>query len=292
MVTAGWFYDPAPDTPDAVTCAYCTLSLDSWDAGDDPAQEHLKRAPDCLFFSLKDLYHPPTPPPALARPKKTAKRTSSRAKPTTTTTNKRAPAPAPRSSPPPSVQLSQKHKSVTPEPNNKSDSSIEHSEISQDIVSDESIPEPSRKRKSMDIIPDKSTPEPSKRRKSDIPDKSTPEPSKGRKSDISDKSTPELSKRRKSDLPDKSTPEPTKKHESEAIIQNTEAIVPPVKKAKLFGDDHTLAPAELDMTVEQWIVYNAEQAAQHLRAELEEQVGELDRQGQLALEAIDAIPVY
>jgi hypothetical protein len=258
MVTAGWFYDPASDTPDAVTCAYCTLSLDSWDAGDDPAQEHLKRAPDCLFFSLKDLYHPPAPP-APAQPKKTRKRASSRAKSATTATSKRAPAavPAPILSPP-RTELPQQHKRITPEPS-KSDSLIEYPELVEDTN------------------PAKSTPEPPKKRKSDI---------------ILAKSTPKPSKKRKSDIPDKSTPEPSKKRKSEASIENTEAVIPPVKKAKLFGEDHTLTKAELDMTVEQWVVYNAEQAAQYLRAELEEQVSDFDKQGKLALEAIDAISVY
>jgi hypothetical protein len=275
MVTAGWFYDPAPDTPDAVTCAYCTLSLDSWDAGDDPAQEHLKRAPDCLFFSLKDIYHPPAPP-AAAQPKKTRKRASSRAKSTTTATTKRAPAPAPAPIPsPPRIEAPKKHKSITPEPSknvtpepsksitpepSKSEDIIEYPELIEDTNPAKSTPEPPKKRKSEDIIIAKSTSKPSKKRKSDVPDKSTPEPSKKRK--------------------------------SEANIENTEAVIPPVKKAKLFGEDHALTKAELDMTVEQWVLYNAEQAAQYLRDELEEQVSDFDKQGKLALDAIDAISVY
>lgn len=264
MVTAGWFYDPAPDTPDAVTCAYCTLSLDCWDAGDDPEHEHLKRAPDCLFFALKNLYHPP--PPAPAQPKKTRKRASSRAKPTVPATTKRAHAPVPASSPP-SFVLHQQHKSVTPEhgKKRKSESLIEYPEITQDIVPDKSTPAPSsKKRKSESVI----------------------------EFTEADKSTPEPTKKRNSDVPTKSTPEPAKKRKSEALIEPFEAVIPPVKKVKVFGADHTLSPAELEMTVEQWIFYNAEHAAQHLRTELEEQVSDFDKQGQLALEAIDAIPVY
>ncbi|KAF2690248.1 BIR-domain-containing protein [Lentithecium fluviatile CBS 122367] len=57
MVIAGWYYDPSPEAPDGTTCAYCSLSLDAWDAGDDPTEEHRKRADDCLFFTLKDFYH-------------------------------------------------------------------------------------------------------------------------------------------------------------------------------------------------------------------------------------------
>lgn len=74
MVEAGWYYDPTLDTPDGATCAYCSLSLDAWDIGDDPMEEHRRRAPECLFFALKELYNPPPK----AAPKK-GKRASSRA---------------------------------------------------------------------------------------------------------------------------------------------------------------------------------------------------------------------
>ncbi|KAF2830498.1 inhibitor of apoptosis repeat-containing protein [Ophiobolus disseminans] len=80
LAAAGWFYDPANDMPDGVTCPYCDLSLDAWDAGDDPMEEHRRRASDCLFFSLAELYHPPTKPEPKAKAKRTttSKRTSSR----------------------------------------------------------------------------------------------------------------------------------------------------------------------------------------------------------------------
>lgn len=71
---AGWYYDPTLDTPDGATCAYCSLSLDAWDIGDDPMEEHRRRAPECLFFALKELYNPPPKAPA-----KKGKRASSRA---------------------------------------------------------------------------------------------------------------------------------------------------------------------------------------------------------------------
>lgn len=62
MVEAGWYYDPSPELPDGVTCPYCSLSLDSWDAGDDPLEEHRRRQDACLFFALKELYHPESIP--------------------------------------------------------------------------------------------------------------------------------------------------------------------------------------------------------------------------------------
>ena len=80
LAAAGWFYDPANDMPDGVTCPYCHLSLDAWDAGDDPMEEHRRRASDCLFFSLAELYHPPTKPEPKSKAKRatTSKRASSR----------------------------------------------------------------------------------------------------------------------------------------------------------------------------------------------------------------------
>ena len=62
MVAAGWYYDPTEDTHDGVTCPYCSLSLDAWDAGDDALEEHRRRAPDCMFFALNELHHPPLKP--------------------------------------------------------------------------------------------------------------------------------------------------------------------------------------------------------------------------------------
>jgi hypothetical protein len=92
LAAAGWFYDPTEETPDGTTCAYCHLSLDAWDAGDDPLEEHRKRASDCLFFALNELYHPTNPAPKKAKRVTKGKRASSRASTvsnaTTTTASK------------------------------------------------------------------------------------------------------------------------------------------------------------------------------------------------------------
>ncbi|KAJ4371514.1 hypothetical protein N0V83_004732 [Neocucurbitaria cava] len=80
MVHAGWYYDPADGATDGVTCAYCNLSLDAWDVGDNPMEEHRRRSPDCLFFTLFQLYNAPAEP----EPVKKAKRTSTKAKRTST----------------------------------------------------------------------------------------------------------------------------------------------------------------------------------------------------------------
>jgi hypothetical protein len=91
MVAAGWYYDPADDTPDGVTCPYCSLSLDAWDAGDDPLEEHRRRSEDCLFFVLSELYKKP-PPPKKAKRASTkstkAKRASTRSSTASTTSKK------------------------------------------------------------------------------------------------------------------------------------------------------------------------------------------------------------
>jgi hypothetical protein len=75
LAAAGWYYDPADDTPDGVTCPYCHLSLDAWDSGDDPLEEHRRRASDCLFFALTELYHPTQPEP---KPKKAKRATKTK----------------------------------------------------------------------------------------------------------------------------------------------------------------------------------------------------------------------
>jgi hypothetical protein len=75
MAAAGWYYDPTEDTHDGVTCPYCSLSLDAWDAGDDALEEHRRRAPDCLFFALNELYRPP-PQPEPKKGKRASARTS------------------------------------------------------------------------------------------------------------------------------------------------------------------------------------------------------------------------
>ncbi|KAF2193830.1 inhibitor of apoptosis repeat-containing protein [Zopfia rhizophila CBS 207.26] len=96
MVDAGWCYDPSPEHHDGVTCPYCSLSLDEWDAGDNPLEEHRRRAQDCLFFSLKELYHPANIPfttASINRAKAAARTSGKRA-----STTKKAPAKAPAKS--------------------------------------------------------------------------------------------------------------------------------------------------------------------------------------------------
>ncbi|KAJ1969416.1 hypothetical protein IWQ62_000638 [Dispira parvispora] len=62
MAKAGYYYSPSVDSPDAASCAYCGLSMDSWEPRDDPRKEHKKRSSWCLFFQ-KGL-NLPAPPSA------------------------------------------------------------------------------------------------------------------------------------------------------------------------------------------------------------------------------------
>ncbi|KAH4054936.1 hypothetical protein HBH92_151160 [Parastagonospora nodorum] len=91
LAEAGWFYDPTEETPDGATCAYCHLSLDAWDAGDDPLEEHRRRASDCLFFALSELYHPVAPEPKKAKRVTKGKRASSRSSIASNATSTTAP---------------------------------------------------------------------------------------------------------------------------------------------------------------------------------------------------------
>jgi hypothetical protein len=52
MAQAGWFYQPLKKGSDLTICIYCDLSLDEWDALDDPVYEHERRSPNCPVFAL------------------------------------------------------------------------------------------------------------------------------------------------------------------------------------------------------------------------------------------------
>lgn len=52
MIEAGWYYCPTLESDDFVKCSYCSLSLDGWEPKDNPHDEHQRRSPDCVFFTL------------------------------------------------------------------------------------------------------------------------------------------------------------------------------------------------------------------------------------------------
>ncbi|KAK1978548.1 hypothetical protein LZ30DRAFT_598952 [Colletotrichum cereale] len=47
LAKAGFVWRPFPDNPDNVACFLCNKSLDGWEEGDRPLEEHLKHSPDC-----------------------------------------------------------------------------------------------------------------------------------------------------------------------------------------------------------------------------------------------------
>ncbi|KAK2054721.1 AT hook domain-containing protein [Colletotrichum caudatum] len=47
LAKAGFVWRPFPDNPDNVACFLCNKSLDGWEQGDNPLEEHLKHSPDC-----------------------------------------------------------------------------------------------------------------------------------------------------------------------------------------------------------------------------------------------------
>ncbi|KAI3398744.1 hypothetical protein diail_8611 [Diaporthe ilicicola] len=52
LARAGFFsYTKAPFIADNTICPYCSLTLDKWQADDDPMHEHIERSPDCPFMS-------------------------------------------------------------------------------------------------------------------------------------------------------------------------------------------------------------------------------------------------
>ncbi|EMD01174.1 hypothetical protein BAUCODRAFT_135901 [Baudoinia panamericana UAMH 10762] len=49
LARAGFFYRPAPDSPDNVQCFLCTVKLDGWEPTDSPLTEHLSHSPSCAW---------------------------------------------------------------------------------------------------------------------------------------------------------------------------------------------------------------------------------------------------
>ncbi|KAL2879005.1 hypothetical protein SGCOL_005704 [Colletotrichum sp. CLE4] len=47
LAKAGFVWRPFPENPDNVACFLCNKSLDGWEEGDKPLEEHLKHSPDC-----------------------------------------------------------------------------------------------------------------------------------------------------------------------------------------------------------------------------------------------------
>lgn len=298
LAAAGWHFDPAEDMPDGVSCAYCELSLDAWDAGDDPFEEHRRRQPDCYFFTLKELYHPNKPAPKKAKRVTKGKRASTRSSTvsnvttnTTTTTTKK----------------SKRGKKRTSEA------------MEEDTQISEPAQETSKRMRysSMPSLPD------------DLPC-GTPKkmPSEMESEPFTMSSLP-------SDLlvgtPKKTpikfgTPKKTPSHLREVQGQESTTEWQPTDMDVFFAnqsdvrgfmneividaglDELTvtgntpeeiqvavlagLTDTEKGMTIEQWVLYNAKRGEEKLRQACEAQIAAFEKEGMRALEALRAIETY
>ncbi|KIM44445.1 hypothetical protein M413DRAFT_442427 [Hebeloma cylindrosporum] len=82
MASAGFVYTPQHSGDDLATCLYCNTSLSGWDEGDDPLEEHKKRANksgyDCPFFAASPELGTSTKPPSKAQSTKPPSKSQSR----------------------------------------------------------------------------------------------------------------------------------------------------------------------------------------------------------------------
>ncbi|CAG8455786.1 2658_t:CDS:2 [Acaulospora morrowiae] len=49
LAKAGFYYLPAPRSPDNVICFLCHKSMEGWDPTDDPNIEHITHSPECAW---------------------------------------------------------------------------------------------------------------------------------------------------------------------------------------------------------------------------------------------------
>jgi hypothetical protein len=318
LAAAGWFYDPAHDTPDGVTCAYCHLSLDAWDAGDDPLEEHRRRAPDCLFFALNELYHPTKPAPKKAKRTTKAKRASTRSSiasnattATNTTTTKKSTRGKKRASEAiedDSAMRGKKRASDATESDKPTRGKKRTSEAIQDETHlSESMQDSSKRMRysSMSSLPDDllvGTPK-------KMPTEMDTEPFT------------------MSSLPGSllvGTPKRTPSHLREIEEDSNNAAWEPTDMDAFFGNKQGthgfmneilidagldqltaigaspseiqaavlagLTDLERDMTIEQWVLYNAKRGEEKLRMACEQQILAFEAEGKRALAMLEAIP--
>jgi hypothetical protein len=329
MVAAGWFYDPTEETPDGVTCAYCARALDAWDIGDDPMQEHRKRSPECLFFTLSDIYNPPVPAPKKGKRASKAKGAPARSSTASTasTTKKKATRGKKRIS----DTTEDSEISVKPAPKRgkkRTSDAMETTELSEVV---QSAPKRGKKRASdaMEIT--------------EFSEVSQAAPKRVRSSSI--ESFP-------SDLPvgtPKKTPTHTQDHvasdfdmsslPADLMVGTPKRTPPPMSEADDMGNNHGWEPADVDMlfasqgeaqglmqdilidagldnieaagstpeqifdavmagltdheksmTIEQWVLYNAKRGEEKLRMACERQIMAFEAEGQRAMAVLEAIP--
>jgi hypothetical protein len=303
MVAAGWFYDPSDETPDGVTCPYCSLALDAWDIGDDPNQEHRRRSPECLFYTLSDIYNPPAPVAKKGKRASKAKSASARSS-TASTASKKATRGKKRTSD--AMEITELSEAVQPASRGKKRMSdtMEDTQFSEVVQ-----PAPKRVRSSsIESFP------------SDLP-VGTP------------KKTPTQAQDNvASDFEMSSLP-------ADLMVGTPKRTPPPQSEADEMGNPHGWEPADVDMlfasqgdpqslmhdilidagldnietagstpeeiydavmagltdheksmTIEQWVLYNAKRGEEKLRMACERQLMAFEAEGQRAMAVLEAIP--
>jgi len=68
LAKAGFYY---MGVDDVVRCAFCLISLRSWEPGDVPLSEHSKHSPNCPFILQQDVGNVPLPNVQLQSPTET-----------------------------------------------------------------------------------------------------------------------------------------------------------------------------------------------------------------------------
>ncbi|KAF2036636.1 inhibitor of apoptosis repeat-containing protein [Setomelanomma holmii] len=283
MVAAGWCYDPADDMPDGVTCPYCALALDAWDAGDDPMEEHRRRAADCLFFALTEMYHPPKPAAKKAKRATKSKRASTRLSVASTAST--------------ATKKSTRGKKRTSEAIDDTESAV--------AIQDASNASKRRRVSSMSSLPD------------DLPvgtPKKTPTQLDTEPSTMSSLpasllvGTPKRTPPHSKDVDEDAMAwQPTDVEAFFGSQQDVHGLVNGIMIDAGLDDLTTagtspedtraallkgLTDAEKEMTVQEWVLYNAKRGEEKLRMACEQQISAFEAEGKHALEMLHAIPTY
>jgi hypothetical protein len=302
LAAAGWFYDPADGMPDGVTCPYCHLSLDAWDSGDDPLEEHRRRAPDCLFFALNELYHPSQPVKKATRVTK-SKRASARSSTASETTTIKKP--SARSSTVKKATTTKKPSATKVTRAKKRTSEA----IDDEVQLLESVQGSSKRMRysSMSSLPD------------DLP-VGTPrkEPTDVDTEPFTMSSLPAsllvgTPKRTPSQLQGVDESENTaawQPTDMDAFFSNQQEVRGFINEIIIDAglDDLTvtgttpediqaallagLTDTEKDMTIEQWVMYNARRGEEKLRMACEQQILSFEAEGKRALAMMEAVSTY
>lgn len=309
LAAAGWFYDPTAEMPDGVTCPYCHLSLDAWDQGDDPMEEHRRRASDCLFFALAEMYHPTKPEPKKTKRATKAKRASTRtstssnatvASTTATKTTKKTKRASTRTS---------TASSITAATKKSTRGKKRTSEAVDDTQYSETVQESSKRIRysSISSLPDDLPVGTPKKMPSDVDTEPFIMSSLPRSLPVG---TPKRTPPHLKDPEDYEEAIAWKPTDTETLFANQQDVrgfvndifidsgldeltatansSKDIQAAVLAG----LTDAEKAMVIEQWVLFNAKRGEEKLRMACEQQIGAFEAEGKRALSMMESIPTY